>query len=314
MIVHADPSIGSDNTGDAIISHYVKVELKKLFPQDHIVSIPTQTMTVSRRLNSLLSNARGVVVGGSNLLSGRYPRIRQWANMCVFAPHRKKVHLIGCGWHSYEKRNLPLNTLLLRAALDKGGVHSVRDSYTKVKLAENGIRSWNTGCPTMWGLSGSYSYKSESTVGRIIVTLTHYRKDVARDTALLAYVRSLGREIYFWPQSPQDTVYLKELCGADSTIRVLGEKISCVEDVADSSAIYVGTRLHGAIHLLNRSVPVFVVGIDNRAIEIAHDTGLPLIDIWNPPSGLPIETAIDITMPREEIAAWRVTIRKHIDG
>ncbi|RWI10185.1 polysaccharide pyruvyl transferase family protein [Mesorhizobium sp.] len=314
MIVHADPSIVSDNTGDVIISHYVKNELRRMFPNDHIVSVPTQTMTISRRLNSLLSNARAIVVGGSNLLSGRYPRIRQWANMSMFAPHREKVHLIGCGWHSYEKRSLPFNGILLRSALGKNGLHSVRDAYTKSKLAANGIPSWNTGCPTMWGLSGEYPSKSEGSVGRIIFTLTHYRKDVARDKALLSYVRSLGKEMYFWPQSPQDTLYLRELVGNDKVVRVIGEKISSVEEIADGSAIYIGTRLHGAIHLLNRSVPVFVAAIDNRAMEIGRDTGLPLIDIRNLPVGLPTAAGTHISMPQEEIAAWKKAVQERIDG
>lgn len=40
---------------------------------------------------------------------------------------------------------------------------------------------------------------------------------------------------------------------------------------------YVGTRLHGKIRVLNREKRAIILAVDNRAIEIANDTALPVV-------------------------------------
>ena len=40
---------------------------------------------------------------------------------------------------------------------------------------------------------------------------------------------------------------------------------------------YVGTRLHAGIFALNHKVRSIIVAVDNRAIEIAKDTNLPIV-------------------------------------
>ena len=41
---------------------------------------------------------------------------------------------------------------------------------------------------------------------------------------------------------------------------------------------FVGTRLHGGIRALQKGHRTLIIGIDNRAIEINRDTGLPVLN------------------------------------
>lgn len=310
MIVWANPSISSNNIGDRIIAHYVGNILTELFPGEQIVESPTQLVTFSRRLDRLLANARLIVVGGSNLMSHRYPRIHQWANIHQYLRHHEKIVLCGVGWHSYESHVWPWNKKII-SLFDNGRVHSVRDNYSKEKLANFGVECLMTSCPTTWALS--LKEMQSGPVQKLLFTLTYYRKDERRDskfvTTVIEEARRLGSKPIFWPQSPEDMIYLSKL-GVDITsIEMLQPSLAALECNIDVNTLYIGTRLHGGIHALNLGASARVFAIDNRAREIGKDIGLPtfssLADI-----SFASNMSDRIDLPKNEIDGFQAMLKK----
>lgn len=71
---------------------------------------------------------------------------------------------------------------------------------------------------------------------------------------------------------------------------------------------YIGTRLHGGIHALNHGVRAIVIEVDNRAAEIARDTGLPslhIADVAKLSDMIRSELEVKIDMPWDAIAQWK---------
>lgn len=306
MIIHADPSIASDNVGDKVISRYVKAELEDLFPGELIIDVPTQLWTLSRRLRRRLADSKAIFIGGSNLLSFRYPRIHQWANIHQFLPFANKVSFFGVGWQSYEDRIWPGNRMMF-SAFQGGMAHSVRDSYTQKKLAMAGISSLNTGCPTVWKLNSAPIVVQR--FSSIVVTLTYYRRNLARDRVFLHAIRSIatsrGAEVVFWPQSPADVDYFRDLDIDNSLkIKTLSGTLEAFEEVIDAGALYVGTRLHAGIHALNLGADARIFAIDNRATTMGKDFNLP---VFASPGALEpsLETNYVFRIPRDEISSYR---------
>jgi polysaccharide pyruvyl transferase WcaK-like protein len=308
MIVFADPSISSDNIGDKIISRYARAEVELLFPNEDIVSTPTQLVTCSRRLGRLLASARGIIVGGSNLLSHRYPRLHQWGNIHQYIKYGSKVHFLGVGWHSYERRVWPFNQALF-GSFANSPVHSVRDSYTQKKLETFGVRSINTSCPTLWNCKDFA--QSLAKPSHLICTLTYYRRNKKRDTRFLELVAQqsveLGCKTFFWPQSRGDIDYFHLLNVDRGQFEILPSSLSEFESLLSGGAVYVGTRLHAGIHALNNGVPAFIFAIDNRALEISNDVGLPIFT-GEDEFHLPDEYASKLTIPHKEIAQFKSNI------
>lgn len=69
---------------------------------------------------------------------------------------------------------------------------------------------------------------------------------------------------------------------------------------------YIGTRLHAGIRALQNSVRSFIIGIDNRAIEMANDC-LPVLNQHNLSelTTLIKDYSLDLTIPFENINQWR---------
>jgi polysaccharide pyruvyl transferase WcaK-like protein len=88
---------------------------------------------------------------------------------------------------------------------------------------------------------------------------------------------------------------------------VLPPGIASFEDALDDGDDYVGTRLHAGIRALQRGNRATVVVIDNRAAELAADTGLPVIPRDPDEGSLELLTEPRQTrlhLPRQEIRAW----------
>ena len=72
---------------------------------------------------------------------------------------------------------------------------------------------------------------------------------------------------------------------------------------------YVGTRLHAGIRAIGKRHRTIVIAIDNRAKNIANDTGLPIVLRENIGNLLKekIESNFetDIQMPWDEIEKWK---------
>lgn len=310
MIIVADPSIASDNAGDAIISRYVRSCIQEVFPGVETIAVPTQLNSFSRRLDRLLSDSGLIIIGGSNLISGRFPRIHQWANLYQFLPHASRVILLGAGWHQYEKNFWPGNKLLLRSLLSNN-IHAARDQYTFQKLSSLGVKAINTSCPTLWKLNG-VSVKRPNQINQIIFTLTYYHRNPERDLEMIRSLKNIAKNplISFWPQSYSDIKYFNSLSVRHLIDRIIPMGVSGFEHCLKmEGTVYVGTRLHAGIHALNLGVPAYIYGIDNRATEISKHTFLPVFNSIDHLEEL-ISSSIEIVLPMNNILKFKSALKE----
>ena len=283
--------------------------MEELFPMSHIVRIPcTDISTTARSYNA---RSKFSFVGGTNILSNDILHNSQWDinlhNLYIL----KDIILMGCGWFQYEERPVKLITKYgLNRILSKKYIHSTRDGYTRDKLESIGIRAINTGCPTLWKITPSIVERiSCAPKEKVILTLTDYNRDRERDLKLLKICESVyPKGMLYFPQGTDDIAYLKELGYADK-VTILPPRLRALDKaLANGECDYVGTRLHAGIRALQNSVRAFIVGVDNRSIEMGRDFSLPILNLdsianWhNIISGA---YKLDLTIPYRNIALWK---------
>jgi polysaccharide pyruvyl transferase WcaK-like protein len=268
----------NSNLGDLIITQAVMAEMNRLFPGEEVVSISSHTQPGDAEI-SKIKRARHRIVGGTNVLGSDMRNCRQWSIPGkVMALH--PAVLCGVGWQHYQPPVKLFTRVLLNFALSRTYLHSVRDAYTKQKLATCGV--WNvvnTSCPTLWGLAGQKRVvNARKPAKSVLLMLTDYRKDEQADRLLVSCLGSHYGTIYFWPQGEMDLSYLLSLITHKTfslvvLARTLDALDSCLSDTPDLD--YVGTRLHGGIRCLIAGKRSLILEVDNRAAEIAKETGLP---------------------------------------
>lgn len=268
----------SSNLGDLIIQEAVKRELNGLFPNSEIVSISTQTSMTAEHLG-LINNCEAIFVGGTNLLSSNMNKYRQWKISLRKAIQIRKAVLLGVGWWQYQKNPNLYTKLLLKTTLSGKLIHSVRDNYSRRMMELLGFKNiLNTGCPTMWPLANVKTDeipcdKSDN----VLLTLTDYSKNSEADRKLLELLFANYKKVYFWPQGRTDHLYITEL---NFPVLMLKHSVKSLDDFLSSGirCDYIGTRLHGGIRCILAKKRSLIVGVDNRAKEIALDTGLNVIE------------------------------------
>lgn len=276
----------SSNLGDLIIQEAVERELDKIFGIKNIIKFSTHAGLTKEEVEFIRNDCCFTIVGGSNLLSSNMNEYRQWKIGLKTVFQLKRAILLGVGWWQYQESPNLYTRILLKRALAKKGIHSVRDGYTKEKLQQIGIKNvLNTGCPTMWPLAGIHPEnfpvaKSDN----VLLMLTDYNKDIELDKKLLSLLFSKYEKIYFWPQGRHDAKYISELTSElKSPVIILEESLASLDDFIHSgiSFDYIGTRLHGGIRCLCAKKRALILEIDNRAKEIARDTQLPTVERVN---------------------------------
>ncbi len=314
----------STNLGDLIIQDAVSREVARLFPDSERYHYSSHSPLTREQLRSL-EDMDVVLVGGSNLLTSRFrPWNRwnetyqcwsnQWSIHLLDALKIKKAILLGTGWVQYQGTPDNFTKMMYGAALNKQGWHSVRDGYSQAQMKAAGVPNvLNTGCITMWvftemDMSTLPSAKAENA----LLMLTDYKKDHAIDRQLLQTLKERYKEVYAWPQGTEDAPYLKEL---EFSGVVLERTLPALDAFirSDISFDYIGTRLHGGMRCLQNRRRALIIEVDNRAAEIAKDTGLPTvkrddfttINRWiegaEPPT---------IHLPVEAIQQWRGQFKK----
>ncbi|MHA7191227.1 polysaccharide pyruvyl transferase family protein [Arthrobacter sp. MDT2-16] len=296
-----DPSVKSENIGDSIIRQSI---LRRLPPTLEVTeSLPTQ-VALTRAQNKIARKHSLALVGGTNLLSSNMPWYRQWKIDPRSAKALNgKVVLMGVGWWQYQKDPNYFTRRILRQVLSPTMVHSVRDEYTKTKLAGLGFRVANTSCPTLWGLK-AVSPDSQRPAC-CVVTLTDYNKNLVEDQWLIDSARDHYEEVYVWPQSTRDETYAKQLSG---DFKLLSPTLSAYEALIKSRVIdYVGTRLHGGVRAFQEGQWGLIVAVDNRATEISRDTGLPVYQRGDRAAisdALAERRSYPIRLPEQAIRSW----------
>lgn len=268
-----DPSLNSRNTGDQIIADAVYQELEETLLDAEIVRLPTQTF-LRKSERHLAKSCDKFIVGGTNLLNGNIPRYIQWRlDPASYATYKGRVSTMGVGWWQYQATANGLSKHVWRKILSEG-INSVRDTYTAKRLAEFGVSSVNTSCPTVWRLPASTPAPA-AVPSRVLMTITDYHKDPKRDIRLIRGLRDRYKEVLVWPQGSQDRDYLT---GLDPEIKFLGPELSDFDSaLVDRDVDYVGTRLHAGIRALQFGVKSTILAIDNRATEISRDIGISIM-------------------------------------
>ncbi|XHX79216.1 MAG: polysaccharide pyruvyl transferase family protein [Stenomitos frigidus ULC029] len=270
----------SDNLGDLIIHAAVRRELSSLFGEREILRISTHTPMATEQVK-LASHSSLIFVGGTNLLSSKMNEYRQWKIWMRQSIYIRRAILLGVGWWQYQEAPDLYTRLILHTALSKrGALHSVRDEYTRNKLELIGIRNViNTGCPTMWPLADlAPGDVPTQKAKQALVMLTDYLKEPELDRKLLELLLAKYEKVFFWPQGKGDADYVASL-NLDLPMIWLDRSLESLENFVDTAGAfdYIGTRLHGGVRCLLSKKRSLILEVDNRAKEIAADTGLPTV-------------------------------------
>ena len=130
----------------------------------------------------------------------------------------------------------------------------------------------------MWQLTEDFCqtipcHKAEN----VVTTLTDYRRDAEADQRLLTILSKNYEHVFLWLQGNTDADYLNTLNIPDN-LTILPAKLETFENRLEEGGVdYIGTRLHAGIFALNHHIRSLVISVDNRAVEIAKDTGLPVL-------------------------------------
>lgn len=265
----------SSNLGDLIIQEAVNRELNSVFGRCDIHRVTTQTFPGPAHIKAA-RDSDFIFVGGTNLLTSKMNKYRQWKISPIQALRLRNTILLGVGWWQYQVDPNLYTKLMLKAAISGKWLHSVRDEYTRRKLLGAGFANViNTGCPTTWPLADLPPDRIPKSKARdVLVCLTDYLKAPDLDSELLKTLLGIYENVWAWPQGRTDAAYLADL---GLPVRLLNHSMASFREFLDSGADidYVGTRLHGGIQCLLSGKRSLIIEIDNRAKEMAGDIGLP---------------------------------------
>lgn len=310
-----DTSIATKNLGDELIMESVVSRLNELLDYPRMYHIPTHD-EINEGSYKCLQDSSISFVGGTNLLSSNMREYKQWHIGLRDAWKLNNVVLFGVGWWQYQEKPSWYTKFLLRRVLSDDYNHSVRDSYTKNMLESIGISNViNTGCPTMWNLTGDHcNVISESKAKDVVFTLTDYNRNEIKDKKMIQTLRDEYDSVHFWPQGAGDREYFQYLF-PDHNVNIIKPTVSAYTSFlsSQSSLDYVGTRLHGGIHALNHQVRTIIVGIDNRAIEKGEDFNLKVVNrdnIEHLSKHINEKSETNLNIPHNRINRWKSQFTK----
>ncbi len=292
MICLIDPSLQdhagtpSTNLGDVVIFRAIARCLDLLFPGEEICRISSHEPLEERHYD-VLSASRLTFLGGSNMISSDVLTYNQWNFTTQPSdydlPRFRDAILLGIGWWQYQGPATPFTSDFYQRVLSPDRLHSVRDRYTAEKLLEAGIANVvTTACPSMWHLDGVRSDRTVGWTEDCLVMLTDYYTNPPDDENFIRLVLDHFRgTIFFFPQGTGDVAYLRSLPSFQEhahRFEMLEHSLESVARLLSSRPVtYVGTRLHGGIVALTHRVPCLILGVDNRATEMARTFHLPVV-------------------------------------
>lgn len=306
-----DTQMGSENSGDQIIMEACGQVMAEVLSPD---ATPAHVAThyYSPELESLGGSIP--ILCGTNILYTHMGDQRQWA-----LPHRlrslRNVCLLGVGMNNQDLDD-PVDAysrLFYKAVLHPSLYHSVRNSTTKQKLEEAGVRNvLNTACPTMWTLTPEHlatiPRKKASTV---LTSVTDYCADATSDLLMIETLKQEYEHVVIWVQGSHDIDFCLDPIINKGDYQLIGPSIDELNAfLADPDVDYVGTRLHAGIRSLNLGHRSLIVNVDNRARSIARDTGLPVIERSELAGDKLVRwingsDATELSLPWEEINLWK---------
>ena len=303
-----DPAIATRNAGDEIISDASRTEIHYTLPHHFQTTLPTHERMGTRSWR-LVTQSEHTILAGSNILTTALLLDRGWRYSLIDTLWVDNIISLATGWRSYRQERSLIGGAMLRRALSKTGIHSVRDEYSRKRLMDAGIRNVvNTACVTMWRLdTEALAALPPERAPRVVTTInTGHPSPV--DRALAEALFRNYEEVHVWPQGIDDGDQVRALFGERA--KILGPTLRAYDELlkSDGPLDFVGTRLHGGIRALQNRRRALIVAVDNRAAEIARDTNLPVVDgtsadeledrIRNP-------RPIEVRLPLDAIAEWR---------
>jgi polysaccharide pyruvyl transferase WcaK-like protein len=226
--------------------------------------------------------------------------------------HRvQDVILVGVGAKHYGNPT-DFSQNVYHQALHPKLYHSIRDGYTEKLMRAMGFDNViNTGCPSLWQLTEDHLASiPHAKADHVVMTLTCYHRNPA-DAEMLRILKRNYNQIFFWPQGPEDIDYVKDMCNEiKAEITFLSPSLEAYDTFLSSNTNcdYVGTRLHGGIRALQHAKRTIIIGLDNRAIEMALDVGFPMVRRDN--IGLLEQTLCSdfktiLKIPHENVQRWK---------
>lgn len=319
LITLLDTSICNSNLGNQIIAQAIVRELESLFPADFLISLQSEEFFGNKSI-SFLRQSNFAFFGGTNALSSEMNKYSQMGFRIRDTFSFSGLILFGLGWWQYQAPPNLYTKILLRRLLSSSFIHSVRDQYTCEMLSKIGIKNTlNTSCPTVWGLTkdhcSSISHrKSES----VVTTITDYYPSAGDDFHMIKILLSKYSKVFVWLQGLNDFSYLKSLGLIDiDGLCFVPPSLKAFESLLASHNLdYIGTRLHAGIKAIQFGKRALIIGVDNRAREIANDIGLNVAtrgDLNAIHEFIDSSFVTSIELPMQAIEAWRsqFTVSQH---
>lgn len=302
-----DTTISDYNLGNQIIMEAVYKHLKEVFPEDFFFKLPY--MEITRHTIKYIGWSDIVFFGGTNSLSSRMERYKQWGVSLLKSLFIKDVILMGLGWWQYQEKESFYTRLLLHRVLSHHHLHSVRDAYTEKKLRGIGFENVvNTGCPTLWDLTPDHCAAiSVSPALEVVTTLTDYDKNPDYDRHLLKLLTEKYRKVSIWMQGVGDREYLNSL-GRFSITVIPPDLAAFDKALALPEVEYVGTRLHAGIRALQHKRRTTIIAVDNRAVEMNRDFGIPVVkrgSIDELAARIAGDFPATVRLPEDKIRRWK---------
>ncbi|MFD1771627.1 polysaccharide pyruvyl transferase family protein [Sphingobacterium suaedae] len=315
-----DTSVGSKNLGDFIIMEAINTELHRLFGNKaYFTTFPTH-LRITQEDRMLLLEKELLFVCGTNLLNSRMDEHLQWhVGREDWNYYYKRCVLVGTGWGKYDVRPTTGTAEMLRHMLSDKVLHSVRDEYSKDMLNSIGISNVvNTCCPTTWNIRGREIDVTKK--GIAVTTVTDYHQDTDKDSQMINILLANYEQVHIWIQSIEDIAYIEKMHITEKgKLIFIPPSLEAYRDFLDTNAHrvdYIGTRLHAGIYAMQRNIRTLIIGIDNRASEIAKDIGMDMVKrekvediqqfINSPKTSL-------LKLPFDTIAKWRESILNNAD-
>ena len=304
-----DTSIGTTNLGDHIIMDAVDRIADALFVDDFVINMPTHVAIHPKDLPRL-RHYDTAIVGGTNLLKNNTLYKSQWkVGLKDLSVLRHKVVLLGVGWWQYQDKPVSAySRMMYRALFSKKYLHAVRDNYTLQKLHEIGIKNVvNTGCPTVWELDEPHcSQINPNKRDTVVTTITDYMRDPEKDGKMLEILKKHYQRVFVWIQGSKDRAYIESLA---TDIQYIPPKLAAFDAFLEREACeYIGTRLHAGIRALQKKRKAIIIGIDNRALEMRNDIGLPVLErqrVESLEERIHEEMAVRLYLDTQRIEQWK---------
>ena len=292
-----DPSLGTSNLGDIIISKAVKKQLSSYGVNPKVV-LPSHRKWTETEIR--FSNDVDLwIVAGSNLMSSHLLAYNQWKTSRA---QRKilsgKTVMLGVGWWQYQSKPDLYTKWTYSKLFSNALPQGLRDEYSLSQTKHITENSLNIGCATIWDLENGSLREGN---GQVVLTLTDYMKDPEQDKKIIEYALTNFETVKFWAAGKKDIQYLKNL-GYSKKVQVLDRTLDALDTEYVNGVSHFGTRLHAGIRALQFNCRSLIFAVDNRATEMGTDFNLPVVSRVNCNFvKVKIPTELSLKMPRKDI-------------